>query len=122
MLTRSILQRVELGTQRTLAEYEAVAHLAQAVHELRSEAAAVLPRLSGRTVWMVNSTAQGGGVAEMLMDMVPLLRDLGVRTEWVVIGSRDPAFFLLTKRIHNLIHGAGRSRSGRRPTVSCSSR
>ena len=66
MVTRSLLQRVELGTQRTLAEYEAVAHLAQAVHELRSEAAAVVPRLSGRTVWMVSSTAQGGGVAEML--------------------------------------------------------
>ena len=107
MVTRSLLQRVELETQRTLAEYEAVAHLAQAVHDLRSEAAAVLPRLSGRTVWMVNSTAHGGGVAEMLMNMVPLLRDLGIRTEWVVIGSRDPAFFPLTKRIHNLIHGAG---------------
>jgi trehalose synthase len=107
MLTRSLLQRVVLETQRTLAEYEAVAHLAHTVHELRSEAAAVLPRLSGRTVWMVNSTASGGGVAEMMTNMVPLLRDLGVRTEWVVIGSRDPAFFPLTKRIHNLIHGAG---------------
>jgi trehalose synthase len=107
MLMGSILRRIELETHRTLEDYEAVAHLAQAVHDLRSEAAAVLPRLSGRTVWMVNSTAQGGGVAEMLVDMVPLLRDLGVRTEWVVIGSRNPAFFLLTKRIHNLIHGAG---------------
>ncbi len=108
MLIRSLLQRVELKTQRTLAEYEAVAHLAHTVHELRSEAAAVLPRLSGRTVWMVNSTIQGGGVAEMLAGMVPLLRDLGVCTEWVVIGSREPSFFSLTKRIHNLIHGAGR--------------
>jgi trehalose synthase len=107
MLTGSVLRRVELHTQRTLAEYEAIAHLAQAVHELRSEAAAVLPRLTGRTVWMINSTPQGGGVAEMLLHLVPLLRDLGVRTEWVVIGSRDPAFFTLTKRIHNLIHGAG---------------
>jgi trehalose synthase len=102
-----LIQRVEIDTQRTLADYEAVAHLAQSVHELRSEAAAVLPRLSGRTVWMISSTAQGGGVAEMLLNMVPLLRDLGVRTEWVVIGSRDPRFFRLTKQIHNLIHGVG---------------
>jgi trehalose synthase len=36
-----------------------------------------------------------------------LLRDLGVSTEWVVIGSSDPAFFALTKRLHNLIHGSG---------------
>jgi trehalose synthase len=107
MLIGSLLQRVKPERQRTLADYEAVSHLAQAVHELRSEAATVLPRLSARTVWMVSSAAQGGGVAEMLVDMVPLLRDLGVRTEWVVIGSRDLAFFPLTKRIHNLIHGAG---------------
>src|SRR5688572_22700577 len=102
-----LLQRVEIHAQRTLADYEAVAHLAQAVHELRSEAAAVLPRLSGRTVWMINSAAQGGGVAEILLNIVPLLRDLGVRTEWVVIGSGDPRFFQLTKRLHNLIHGVG---------------
>jgi trehalose synthase len=108
-----LLQRVEPEAHRSLAEYEAVAHLAQAVHELRVEAAAVLPRLAGRTVWMVNSAAQGGGVAEMLVSMVSLLRDLGVHTEWVVIGSREPAFFTLTKRIHNLIHGAGDPRLGK---------
>jgi trehalose synthase len=102
-----LLQRVEPEAQRSLAEYESVAHLAQAVHELRSEAEAVLARLAGRTIWMVNSAAQGGGVAEMLQNVVPLLRDLGVKIEWAVIGSREPEFFLLTKRIHNLIHGTG---------------
>jgi trehalose synthase len=113
MAAERLLQRVEPEAHRSLTEYEAVAHLAQAVHELRSEAAAVLPRLVGRTVWMVNSAAQGGGVAEMLLNMVSLLRDLGVRTEWVVIRSRQPEFFLLTKRIHNLIHGTGDPRLGR---------
>jgi trehalose synthase len=102
-----LIQRVQLGVNRRLAEYEAVAHLAPAVHQLRSEAAAVVPRLAGRTVWMVNSTAQGGGVAEMLLNVVSLLRDLGVQAEWVVIGSREPNFFSLTKHIHNLIHGTG---------------
>jgi trehalose synthase len=108
-----MLQRVEIDLQRTLADYESVAHLAHAVRELRSEAAAVLPRLVGRTVWMINSTAQGGGVAEMLLNLVPLLRDLGVHTEWVVIESPDPRFFQLTKRIHNLIHGVGDPDLGR---------
>ena len=102
-----LLQRVQVQVQRRLADYEAVAHLAHAVHELRSEAGSVVPRLAGRTVWMVNSTSQGGGVAEMLLNVVSLLRDLGVQTEWVVIGSREPEFFSLTKRIHNLIHGVG---------------
>lgn len=86
-VTRSLLRRVELETPRTLADYEGFAHLAPAVHELRSEATAVLPRLRGRTVWMINSTSEGGGVAEMLLQLVPLLRDLGVRTDWMVIGS-----------------------------------
>ena len=106
-LSSGPLLRRDINPQRTLADYEAVAHLAQAAHELRSEAAAVLPRLSGRTVWMINSAAQGGGVAEILLNIVPLLRDLGVRTEWVVIGSGDSRFFQLTKRLHNLIHGVG---------------
>jgi trehalose synthase len=56
---------------------------------------------------MVNSTAQGGGVAEMLPTMVGLLRDLGITTEWVVIESANLRFFELTKRVHNLIHGHG---------------
>jgi hypothetical protein len=43
------------------------------------------PAWSGRTLWMVNSTELGGGVAEMLPTMISLLRELGVRTEWVVI-------------------------------------
>ena len=94
-------------TPRGLSDYEALAHLAPAVRELCGEAVAVARELEGQTVWMVNSTPRGGGVAEMLPGLVTLLRELGVRTEWVVIESEDPAFFALTKRLHNLIHGAG---------------
>jgi len=90
-----------------LDDYSAVAHLAGSVAELKLEAQGVASRLSGRTVWMVSSTARGGGVAEMLPPIIALMRDLGVRAEWVVIGSDEPAFFELTKRIHNLIHGQG---------------
>ena len=104
---RPPLTRVEVERAATLEDYAGIAHLASAVAELKLEAEAIVPRMAGRTVWMVSSTARGGGVAEMLPTIVSLLRDLGVAVEWVVIGSDEPAFFELTKRIHNLIHGVG---------------
>ncbi|MDX1567394.1 MAG: glycosyltransferase [Longimicrobiales bacterium] len=100
-------RRVEIRTEITLEDYGSYAHLSPAVRELEAEARLLVPRLEDRTVWMVNSTARGGGVAEMLPTMVGLLRQLGIPTEWVVIESDDPDFFTLTKRIHNLIHGEG---------------
>jgi trehalose synthase len=104
---RPPLQRVGISLSHTVDDYAAVAHLTSAVAELNLEARSIVPKLAGRTVWMVSSTAQGGGVAEMLPTVVSLLRGLGVQTEWVVLGSDEPAFFELTKRIHNLIHGVG---------------
>jgi trehalose synthase len=56
---------------------------------------------------MVNSSANGGGVAEMLPQLVAILCELGLPTEWVVMGSDEPEFFVLTKRLHNMIHGHG---------------
>ena len=104
---RHPLRRVEVGGTSSVEDYAEVAHLASAVHDLKLEAKGVAERLAGRTVWMVSSTAKGGGVAEMLPTIVSLLRDLGIRVEWLVIGASEPAFFELTKRIHNLIHGVG---------------
>ncbi len=104
---RPPLTRVTVPPIAVVDDYAAVVHLATAVAELRFEAERMVSRLQGRTVWMVSSTARGGGVAEMLPPIVSLLRDLGVRVEWMVIGSDEPAFFDLTKRIHNLIHGVG---------------
>jgi trehalose synthase len=101
------LKVVDIPAEHGLEEYETQAHLTPAVRELKSEAAAAARHLEGRTIWMVNSTAQGGGVAEMLPKMIRLLRDLGVRAEWGVMEASRPEFFSLTKRIHNLIHGSG---------------
>jgi trehalose synthase len=98
---------VELPPRPSLRDYSEIAHLAPAADVLRERAREVAPRLEGRTVWMVNSTAQGGGVAEMLPTMITLLNELGIDTRWFVIGTDEEAFFRLTKRIHNLIHGAG---------------
>ena len=53
----------------------------------------------------VNSTATGGGVAEILQSMVPLMNSLGLTTKRIVIQG-NPEFFQVTKRIHNLLQGA----------------
>jgi trehalose synthase len=61
-------------------------------------------QLRGKTVKMVNSTAVGGGVAEMLNRLVPLVNELEVHTKWEVItGGND--FFEVTKGFHNALHG-----------------
>jgi len=52
----------------------------------------------------INSTSVGGGVAEILTRMVPLLNELGVQTTWDVIKG-DQAFFNVTKAFHNALHG-----------------
>jgi trehalose synthase len=59
----------------------------------------------GRKVWNVNSTATGGGVAEMLRSLLAYARGAGIDTRWVVIAG-TPEFFKVTKRIHNHLHGA----------------
>jgi trehalose synthase len=61
--------------------------------------------LTGRVVWNVNSTASGGGVAEMLISLIAYTRGAGVDARWVVIEG-NPEFFRVTKRIHNRLHGA----------------
>ena len=61
--------------------------------------------LKGKKVKMVNSTAVGGGVAEMLNQLVPLLRELEVQTHWdVITGGND--FFEVTKAFHNALQGS----------------
>ena len=59
----------------------------------------------GRSIWNVNSTAKGGGVAEMLRSLLAYAEGGGVDTRWVVIAG-NPDFFRVTKRIHNNLHGA----------------
>jgi trehalose synthase len=82
-----------------LADYEAIIGKSQ-LDELRFLADV----LRGKTVKMVNSTALGGGVAEMLNRLVPLLGELEVKTGWEVItGGND--FFEVTKGFHNALHG-----------------
>ncbi len=83
-----------------LDDYQAIIGAAE-LDELRFLACNV----KGKTVKMVNSTAVGGGVAEMLNRIVPLLGELEVPTHWdVITGGND--FFEVTKAFHNALHGA----------------
>lgn len=61
-------------------------------------------RLAGRRLWQVNSTEQGGGVAEMLHFLLGYLTGAGIDTRWVVIEGNQE-FFQVTKRVHHLLHG-----------------
>jgi trehalose synthase len=61
--------------------------------------------LSGRTIWNVNATAAGGGVAEMLQALLAYAKGAGVDTRWLVLDG-TPDFFAFTKRLHNHLHGS----------------
>ena len=62
-------------------------------------------RLSGLKVAHLNTTSMGGGVAEILRSLVPLMNGLGVQTGWYCINA-DQDFFQVTKNIHNSLQGS----------------
>ena len=72
--------------------------------ELERTVAVAREQLRGKTIWNINSTAAGGGVAEMLQVLVGYILDADVDIRWLVIGG-DAEFFAVTKRIHNRLHG-----------------
>jgi trehalose synthase len=75
------------------------------VEQLVAQAARVREALDGRRVVNVNSTATGGGVAELLATQLAYARGLGVDATWLVLEG-DAEFFEITKRIHNGLYGA----------------
>src|SRR5437868_7069183 len=65
-----------------------------------------IQELKSRRLWMINSTATGGGVAEMLPRIIYALRAFDLDVEWMVItANEEPEFFSITKKIHNFLHG-----------------
>jgi len=98
MTTSQISPQTEVRTNG-LDDYIAVLGVAE-IEELRTLA----KRIEGRSVQMVNSTALGGGVAEMLNRIVPLMQELNLPIRWdVITGGED--FFAVTKAFHNALHG-----------------
>ena len=61
-------------------------------------------KLAGKSFLHVNSTKEGGGVAEILHRMMPILDELGIKARWEVIEG-DEQFFDVTKKIHNALQG-----------------
>jgi trehalose synthase len=78
---------------------------AQRQAALMARAAQEREVMAGRVLWNVNSTATGGGVAEMLAQLVAYASSAGVDTRWLV-AEGTPDFFAITKRIHNWLHGS----------------
>lgn len=84
--------------------------LAPIIGEERAErlmdktAPAMRAALSGHSVINVSSTMSGGGVAEMLQVLLPLVRGADVDARWLVIEA-DEQFFAITKRLHHRLHG-----------------
>jgi trehalose synthase len=72
---------------------------------LTSYAGRAVRSLRDRTIWHVNTTETGGGVAEMLQVLLAYARGADVDNRWLVLEA-TPEFFRLTKRIHNLLHGS----------------
>ncbi|MGW4057656.1 glycosyltransferase [Amycolatopsis sp. NPDC004747] len=78
---------------------------AQAYHRLLERFARGRELLGDHVMWHVNSTARGGGVAEMLHSLLAYGRGAGVEQRWLAVAGTRP-FFAVTKRLHNNLHGA----------------
>jgi trehalose synthase len=96
------LQQVNVG-HKSLADYATIVS-----RGLMEQLKALAEPLAGKRVLHLSATAFGGGVAEILYTLVPLMRDAGLDTEWRVIFGQDE-FFDVTKAIHNALQGAPRS-------------
>jgi trehalose synthase len=92
-------QRVNPGN-KSLADYRSIVR-----RELYDEVVALGDRLRGKRVLHVSATSFGGGVAEILYTLVPLMRDAGLETEWDIMFGSEP-FFNVTKSFHNALQGA----------------
>jgi trehalose synthase len=95
------LQHVNVGT-KLLGDYVTIAS-----RGLMDQIRALAEPLAGKRVLHLSATAFGGGVAEILYTLVPLMRDAGLDTEWRVIYGQDE-FFDVTKAIHNGLQGSPR--------------
>ena len=99
----SHLQGIRLVAQ-PLERFESVLPAGE-VRAALNVAEAMRERMAGRVLWNINSTAVGGGVAEMLRSLLRYARGAGIDTRWIVIRG-NPDFFRVTKRLHHALHGS----------------
>jgi trehalose synthase len=98
------LQQVNVGS-KSLNDYTTIAS-----RGLMEQIRGLAEPLAGKRVLHLSATAFGGGVAEILYTLVPLMGDAGLETEWRVIFGQDE-FFDVTKAIHNALQGNPRGLS-----------
>jgi trehalose synthase len=96
------LQQVNVG-HKSLADYATIVS-----RGLMDQLKTLAEPLAGKRVLHLSATAFGGGVAEILYTLVPLMSDAGLETEWRVIYGQEE-FFDVTKAIHNGLQGAPRA-------------
>jgi trehalose synthase len=96
------VQQVEINTRGVVDFRKIVSR--ETLETLEAVAASMRDRMRDRVIWHVNTTSAGGGVAEMLHTLLAYVKGMGLDTRWAVIGG-TPAFFKLTKRMHNALHG-----------------
>jgi trehalose synthase len=94
-----VQQRVNPGN-KSLADYRSIIR-----RELYDEIVVLGESLRGKRVLHVSATSFGGGVAEILYTLVPLMRDAGLEAEWDIMFGSEP-FFNVTKSFHNALQGA----------------
>jgi len=93
-----VMREVNVG-HKYLADYQSIV-----AKGLMAEIAELAEPLQGKRVLHVNATAFGGGVAEILYTLVPLMKDVGLEAEWHVM-TAPAEFFTVTKGFHNGLQG-----------------
>ena len=99
MGSANMLQKVNIRRKRSLEKYRGIV-----TDGLIAEIYDLAAWLKGARIVHINATAFGGGVAEMLQSLVPLMCDVGLDAEWRVIAG-DDEFFTVTKAFHNGLQG-----------------
>src|SRR3974390_2783285 len=94
-------RQINVGV-KSLADYHSII-----AHDLMTEIRELAHGLRDVRVCHVNATSFGGGVAEILYSLVPLMNDVGVRSDWRVMFGREE-FFNVTKAMHNALQGSPR--------------
>ncbi|MDX8449837.1 hypothetical protein [Mesorhizobium captivum] len=79
-------------------------HYDELLDELFRSSGEARNMIGGRCIWHINSTASGGGVAEMLPHHICLLRELGFDVRWLIFKPKEEQFFQFTKALHNSLH------------------
>ena len=93
------MRDVNVG-HKFLADYQSIIF-----KDLLAEIKELAAPLAGKRVLHVNATSFGGGVAEILYTLLPLMNDVGLQAEWQVM-TADSEFFNVTKSFHNGLQGA----------------